>query len=357
MKVAIVTYDEYINIPYIQKYEEIIKNNGSTCDIVLWDRRGRGGDNQPANHYVFSATVKKSKLSKIVPFIKWRYFTIGILKAGRYDKIIVLTTLPAILIYDFLLHNYSGHYFFDLRDYTYESCWLYKKLVNTIIRRSAGTSISSSAFMQFLEPSQNIFVTHNLSDYYGEQANYLNTNNMSKVTIGFVGGVRYYEENCRLLTKLKNSKYFRLRYVGKVHPGCDLQDFCRENQIKNVDFFPAFTNNQKPDIYQEIDLINAVYGNKTYEVQLALPNKLYDCVMFKKPIIVSSKTYLASIVEQYNLGLAVDTELDDIEKAITNYLMTFNAKKFDVGCRDFLRLAREEEKIAEQRIKDFLKET
>lgn len=355
MKIAIVTYEEYINVPYIHKYERLIAQNGDKYDVILWDRRGCGGKH-PNNHYVFRAKIGKSKILKLIPFLKWRNFTLRTLKTGQYDEIIVLTTLPAVLIADFLLFKYEGNFFFDLRDFTYEGLYPYKKLVNFIIQKSAATSISSNAFMQFLTPSSKIVITHNISNEDAAGERFQPTTDGKRMTIGFVGGLRYYKENCHLLTELKNSNRFQLRYVGKAHPGCDLPAFCQKNGIHNAEFFPAYENAQKPKIYQEIDLINAVYGNKTCEVLLALPNKLYDCILFKKPIIVSEGTYLAEIVKQYHLGIAINVEQDDVKMVLNHYLDSFDPCQFEEGCKAFLKLVCREEKIARQRIADFLEE-
>ena len=48
-------------------------------------------------------------------------------------------------------------------------------------------------------------------------------------------------------------------------------------------FKGEFKNEDKPEIYREIDFINAIYGNKSLEVTTALPNRLYDGILFKKP--------------------------------------------------------------------------
>ncbi len=39
-------------------------------------------------------------------------------------------------------------------------------------------------------------------------------------------------------------------------------------------------------------MINSIYGNDSLEVTTALPNRLYEACMFKKPIISSRDTYL-----------------------------------------------------------------
>ena len=41
------------------------------------------------------------------------------------------------------------------------------------------------------------------------------------------------------------------------------------------------------------------------EVQSALPNRLYDALIFKKPIITTEGTYLTEVVEKYGIGFSL----------------------------------------------------
>ena len=81
-----------------------------------------------------------------------------------------------------------------------------------------------------------------------------------------------------------------------------ITDRLEENIGKShvLHFEGVYQNKEKPDIYKKIDLINAVYGNESLIVTTSLPNKLYDCIVFKRPIIVHSGTYLSEIVNEYN---------------------------------------------------------
>ena len=83
---------------------------------------------------------------------------------------------------------------------------------------------------------------------------------------------------------------------------CDLEGYCKRNNIKNVVFKGEFKNEDKPEIYREIDFINAIYGNKSLEVTTALPNRLYDGILFKKPIIASKGTYLGEVIKKYGFN-------------------------------------------------------
>ncbi|MBQ5987182.1 MAG: hypothetical protein IJL59_07930 [Clostridia bacterium] len=335
MRFLIVTYDEYRNIPFVRKYEKCISECGGEYDIVLWNRSGENVEH-PTNHLIFHATDKKDKLSKIIPFLRWRAFVRKQLKEGHYDRVIVITTIPAILIADVLIRKYPNRYWLDIRDFTYEQLPLYKRLVHRLVCASANTSISSPGFYSFVPKLEKVCLTHNITNvsertqactYHAEQP---------KTVIGFVGGIQYLEENQRLCDRFKNHPRYELRYVGKVHPGCDLQTYCKENGMENVSFFPPYRNEEKPRIYKDIDIINSVYGSKTEITKIALPNRLYDAALYHKPILVSSGTLLAELVSQFHLGLPVDADDDNLVAKVDAYLASFDREQFDAGCETFL---------------------
>jgi len=340
MRYLIISYDDYFNIPYIKFYEEYLTRHGHSYDIVLWNRSGQSVD--LPNAFVFTAKDKRSKLGKISPFLRWRRFTLEVLNRQTYDRLILLTTMPAVLLYDQLMGKYRGKFWFDIRDFTYENVPFYKKLVGDLVHASGAVSISSPAFRTFLPDSGKIFLTHNISNMDAAEEHCTLDVQETPLTIGFVGGIQFKEQNQLLLKQFANHPDFILNYTGKAHLGCDFKPFCEENGIRNAVFYPAFTNDQKPAIYKKIHLINSVYGCNNQVVKLLLPNRLYDCVLFKKPILVSKGTYLATVIEKYRLGLAVDAAQDDVVALVKDYLHHFDREAFEQGCRDFLKQVEEE---------------
>ena len=273
MRYLIISYDDYFNIPYIKFYEEYLSKHGHSYDIVLWNRSGQSVD--LPNAFVFSAKDKRSKLGKILPFLRWRRFALEVLQNQTYDRLILLTTMPAVLLYDQLKGKYRGKFWFDIRDFTYENIPFYKKLVGDLVHASGAVSISSPAFRTFLPDSGKIFLTHNISNTDSMEEHCTLDPHETPLRIGFVGGIQFREQNQLLLKQFANNPDFILNYTGKAHLGCDLKPFCEENGIQNAEFFPAFTNDQKPAIYRNIHLINSVYGCNNQVVKLLLPNRLY----------------------------------------------------------------------------------
>lgn len=352
MKYLIVTYDDYFNIPYIKYYEEHLCKSGHIYDIVLWNRSRLDTYRFP-NAFVFCGQNHPSKFGKILPFLQWRQFVIRILRKNQYDRLIILTTIPAVLLSDVLMRDYSKRYWLDIRDYTYEHIPLYKTVVAALVKHSAVTSISSQVFREFLPDGFPTVLVHNITNSAASKPHCTLDADLHPITIGFVGGIQYAEENRQFIHLFQNNPKYRLKYVGKPHPGCDLETFCHENGVTNVQFCHAFQNNEKPRIYESVDLINCVYGSKTKVVQLALPNKLYDCILYKKPMLVSKGTYLAQVVQQYNLGLAIDLEKDPVVKMIDDYLENFDRIVFEQGCEAFLQIVLQEQTNFEDVLEKF----
>lgn len=351
MRYLIITYDDYFNIPYIQYYENALQNQGQAYDIVLWNRSGQDVD--IPNAYVFSAKDRHSKLGKIIPFLRWRNFVLHLLKKNHYDRLIVLTTMPAVLLADQLLGSYRKKFWLDIRDFTYENFPFYKKIVGDLVHAAANVSISSPAFRTFLPDSKNIVLTHNISNQHAAVEHCTLDVGQRPLVIGYVGGIQFTKQNKQLLRQFANNSNYNLKYIGKEHLGCNLPEFCNKNKINNVDFCSIFSNEQKPKIYQDIHIINSIYGCENNVVKLLIPNRLYDCVLFKKPILVSRETHLADVISEFKLGLAVDVEREDVVSALDSYLRKFNVIEFENGCKRFLHTVEKDLKVWQKTLCQF----
>lgn len=72
-----------------------------------------------------------------------------IIEKGKYDRIVILNTLPGILLSDILLEKFESRYILDIRDYTYEKYGFYRNRVNQLIDHSFISTISSMGFYHF----------------------------------------------------------------------------------------------------------------------------------------------------------------------------------------------------------------
>lgn len=360
MRILLITSYKRNMLSYLTKYEKLLKNANINYDILFWDRDKNYQLENHDNEYIFGKKCcfggnKISKLNKILPYFTFRNNVKKLLKINSYDKIIVFNTLPALFLVDILLLKYKSNYIFDYRDYTYEKFYMYRKAVNAIVNNSYFTAISSKGFLKFLKNKRKLVQNHNISNLELKKSIVRLNGDLSKITIGFLGLVRYEDENKIIINSLKNSNRYILKYIGKMYDECRLQDYCEQENIVNVFFYGEFRNEDKGQLYNDIDIINAVYGNKTYEVRTALPNKLYDCLLLKKPMIVSNNTYLGSIVEKYNLGITIDLKKDNIIDRIEKYINKFNESVFMKNTEILLNVVLNDEKDFNKKFLKFIK--
>lgn len=355
MKFLIIAFYPQTMVPYSIQYENAIKSQNYNYDILFWDRFTTGPVEKKGNMYFFhrKCSLTGQRLKKIYPFYLFRKTVQKIIRKNQYDKIIVLTTLPGVLICNTLLKQYKGNFILDIRDYTYEKYSFYHRLVERLINASYFTAISSRGFQRFLGNNEKIIVNHNISNendvvekpslYAGKELIY----------IGFIGAVRYYEENIKLIDSLATSGRYQLFYAGRRSAECNLSGYCNTKSYTHVIFSGGFENSDKPDLYKNVDMINALYGCGSLEVTTAIPNRLYDCLIFKKPIIATEGTYLAEIVKKYKLGIALSFKDDYVDK-ITSYIRSFKEDQFIRNANQLLNLVMKEQRIFHRRIEEFI---
>lgn len=355
-KFLIIAFHPRTMTPYARQYEEEILKQGFQYDIVFWDRFSKGPLKKNGNEYIFQCpcTLGGNKLKKFYPFYLFRKTILQILSSVPYDKLIILNTMPGFLLQDVLLQHYKGRYVLDIRDYTYEKYALYKSRVLSLVDNSCFTALSSRGFCQFLGTHSKFVITHNISNELAKENEPTLSKHKSSICLGFVGVARAYEANTLLISKLAGKERYFLKYAGYHYPDCDLQEFCRQHQYAAVRFFPPYKNEEKPLLYKDIDIINTIFGDNTLEVSTNLPNRLYDGLLFQKPLLASKNTYTGNLVEKYKIGLAVDVKRDDVYGELNRYVNNFDEEAFLTATETLLKKICEEQDRFHKNIERFI---
>ncbi len=340
---------------YANYYIDELEKAGKSYDIVYFDRY-LNQKKERENELIYSkyCPTGGSKIQKLSSIIDYARFIKKYVKKKKYKTAIVLTTVPGVILNNVLLRDFRGKYIFDIRDYTYENIKLYSLIEEKLIKNSYATVLSSKGFKQFLPDFSRYVITHNISNDFNKQKRDIKLNNESVVLIGFVGSIRYFEENKKLIKSFANDKKFHLDYFGTTTNDCDLEEFSDKNGISNVSFHGAFDNDDKPEIYKGIGIINSIYGIKGLETTTAVPNRFYDAAIYGCPIIVSKRTYLEKLVRKYNLGFAVDIYNDDINKMLNDYIDTFDEEAFEKGCKELLQEVNKDMSKYKRIVKSFI---
>lgn len=150
-----------------------------------------------------------------------------------------------------------------------------------------------------------------------------------KTVIGIIGLLLRKDEYIKLFETYKDHTEIAIHIHGIGHYQHIVEAYAAKHE--NISYFGpynVFTDAQR--IYNSMDVIYLVYDSDQVSLnnRLALPNKLYECMYYKVPIICSKETYLAEIVVGSGIGTAINyKEPKAIENTIT--YITENADLFE----------------------------
>lgn len=350
--VGIVCFWDRYATPYLTKYENLLQEQGVDYEVIFWNRLTEPAETtitqEEGEKYVYINQYCKMGLKKITSFLLWRLKVIKVLKSKKYSHLILLSTMPAVLTMDYILKNYQNNYIFDIRDYTLEANFIFRKLVMRVIRHSCLTPISSRGYLTWLEPSEKIMVNHNIT--IGESHEFEAPSfSDGKIRFSFVGNIRLDTQTRAMLILLGKSERIEQHYYGRILPNCDIEEIIKNEGLTNVYLHGPFIKEDKLKIYQDTDMINTVYVNAEHEKDIPLgdstplPNRLYDALVFYRPLITSKGTYLAKLSDKYHLGVNINGFDSNIESQILDYVNNFNKVEFAKGCDELKHIVMKEE--------------
>ena len=155
-------------------------------------------------------------------------------------------------------------------------------------------------------------------------------------TVAFIGWIRY-KQQLKILIQVSNQLGIDVLIAGS---GADDEIKNFSSKFKNVTYYGKYDyDTEIAGLYNKADCIYAVYDRGKKNVDLALPNKLYESVYCELPLIVSKGTYLSETVLNWGVGYAIDC---NDSKELANVLAKMKDKgeeyhKIQENCREMKR--------------------
>ncbi|PTX60431.1 glycosyltransferase involved in cell wall biosynthesis [Kordia periserrulae] len=142
-----------------------------------------------------------------------------------------------------------------------------------------------------------------------------------KTVIGIVGLLLRKDEYVKLFETYKDHPEVDIHIHGKGHYQHIVEEYAAKHT--NITYFGpynTFTDAQR--IYNSIDIIYLVYDIDQVSLnnRLALPNKLYECMYYKVPLICSKETYLEEIVMDLGIGISINYKEPNAIQDAVSYL-------------------------------------
>ena len=203
------------------------------------------------------------------------------------------------------------------------------------IKNSALTIFTSEGFLDFYKniPSNKYIVipnkvSPNCPPFSIEDRT---INPTEKIKIGFVGSIRYETTYNFVKVCAEHFPNVEIHLFGIYSEGCKFAAKTKTiaEKYDNVIYHGRFKNpDDLPAIYSQIDMVLSAY-TPCPSVIYAEPNKLYEAIYFRCPIIVNKNTFLSKKVDRLNIGYSIDAlDIDSIKSFINNLSAdSYNSKR------------------------------
>lgn len=320
MRVCIIGGSNLRFMPYLRYYEAVLKQANVAYDVYYWNRFGL--DESHPNAMSFDRPDGGNARTRFMGYLAYRRFLLDRLECKRYDTYILLTMQSGVILFDFLR---GRKYILDIRDYSHEGFLPYRSIGARLVRESYLTCISSKAFETWLPSGEEYLISHNalLEDLDTSRSAF----DTGTRVVSFIGGIRYLEPNIRFLTAARDIPHLQVRYVGTGPCERQLRNYCEDVGMDNVQFLGPFSPEDKSRYFQDTNFVLSCYGSGSISERTAIPNRLYESCIHRRPIIVDDGTYLAETVRENSIGVVA--QLDDPAKLASQLEKYYEAGYYD----------------------------
>lgn len=348
MKVLVIGPGKMKYMPYAHFYLDNIDWNEHEVHVAYWNRDEKDEDLSQFNglylHEFRRFMVNDAPLkTKLRLFYSFREFCIKLIKLQKFDFIIVLHSIPAVVLYDWLTKHFKGRYIFDYRDSTYEPrVKFFKKAVGNLIRCSYVTFTSSDGFREYfpMDCQDKVVTSHNLLEDSLLHRDYRKEGS-EKIRIGFWGFIRHVEMNKHLQDRIGNDPRFELHYYGREQIDARLlKEYAHRNGFSNVFFHGEYKPEDRYEFVKHTDVIHNIYLD--VNTLRAMGNKYYDGIIFRIPQVCFPGSQMSIMSENAGVGVSLDPRERDFGDKLYEYCHSIDRTKFNLYCDEELGRVMEE---------------
>lgn len=355
-KIAILSAVNIKHMSLISLYTEILKENGYTYDIIYMDKYGEDEAFECANKYRYVNIIRPNmpRILKMVKYMTFLPYAARILAKNAYDFIIVWNDLAIFMFADLLARKYKGKYCLNVRDDMGYEKKSRQKRYERVFRNAAFNTISSRGYLDFLPKGIEYLPIHslNLSVLDGMKCHTAIRKSEEPIRIGFIGYVRFFEKNQKLLDVFANDERFELHYYGKNAEV--LRKYAENHNIKNTVFHDSFPVEDTKLYLEKIDVINNLYGNDTINLRKAISIKFFHALYSRIPILVCPDTYVGDLAKDVGIGFVVDEINGKMKEQFYDWYTSLDFSKIDKSCAAYLTEVLRENAVFQERVLKYL---
>lgn len=353
-KICILSAVNIRHMSLISLYTEKLKKNNIPFDIIYMDKYGVEEEIAAEKKYVFKNVVinEDNKLKKVFQYFKFKKFAIPILEKNKYDFIIVWNDVTIFMFANYLAKKWNSKYSLNIRDYAKQDNFLLSKRYKKVIEKSAFSTISSEGFKEFL-PSYNYVHVHSLNpEIFSVSDREIFIPKKDPLKITFIGNIRFFDVNRKLLDVFKDDERFILAYFGtnaKI-----LKEYAVKENIKNTEFFDEFPVQETARFLKRMDLVNNLYGSRVKSLDYAVSIKFYHGIFTGSPILANKNTYSGKLVEELGIGIAIEGIDASLPNALYNWYKKINPEIYNDNINKFKNKIERDNKIFDKHFNHFI---
>lgn len=201
-----------------------------------------------------------------------------------------------------------------------------------MIKHSLLTVMTSEGFIDYhfgdTRPNNIVVVPNRVNPRLNEFEYNIQPIDEKHLRFAFVGGFRYTSVLNFATVIAEHFPQHEFHVYGNIVQNKEALETLLQNS-KNVFFHGTFKNpDELPKIYEQIDVVLATYDATSINAQYAEPNKLYESIYFRTPIVVSSNTFLAKKVNRLGIGYDINgLNKEEIKSFVENLTLDDLKKK------------------------------
>lgn len=356
MKIAVVSTVNVKHMTLISKYTSLFQKKSINFDLINIDKYGEDEDIGQTNQYKYKIHVERewSFFKKLKKYIGFYGFSKKIIKENEYDYLVIWNSFTAVILFPMLLGRMRKKYILNIRDYAFEKNKIIYFFMSRLVSNSIFTTISSRGFLSFLPKSKKYIMMHSFNeDILSED---LVTTQKRKpnepIRICFIGNVRFFENDKKLLEVFKNDQRFILQFFGQNSEV--LEDYANIHNIENVEFIGRFDHTKTRELLKKADVINNLYGYNNIALDTAISIKFYYALHLNLPILVYPNTFIAMESEKMGNGYIVNEVNPDLPNKFYKWYMELNYDQMSLNCKKSLETIKKENEEFNNKLEIFL---
>lgn len=311
----------------LQKYTDYMEHQNKSYHVVGWDRYLKVDDNDIYTYYHREAKHGqgvKNLLSMF--FFNWFVFRYLWRHRNEYNIIHACdfdTIMPAVIMK--LLFHKSVIY--DIFDWFVDSRNFNNKILKSIIlslerfclkRADVVIICDEERTAQLNHVPEVLWVLPNIP-HFNQSELQLDSikENQEALALSYVGVLSDDRGIDNLLEVVKMMPNIKLSIAGFGVLESKVKEY--SEKYENIHFYGSVPYPMGLKIMNQSDIIVAFYEKKIKNNIYAAPNKYYESLFLKKPLLTTAGTAVGNKVEKYRTGFAIEEDMNSLKTFLSDF--------------------------------------